>query len=61
MSDTLLTEVSSDEIKTVMAHELGHHVNKDIPLSIVVETVSTVVGLFLASLGLKWGAGQFGQ
>jgi STE24 endopeptidase len=39
---------------------LGHHVNKDIPLSIAFETISTVAGLFLASLALKWGAGSFG-
>jgi STE24 endopeptidase len=60
LGDTLLSEFSADEIETVMAHELGHHVNKDIPLSIAVETVSTVVGLFLSSLVLKWGVAQFG-
>lgn len=60
LGDTLLTSFSTDEIETVLAHELGHHVNKDIPLSIVVETVSTVVSLFLASLALKWGVGYFG-
>lgn len=60
LGDTLLISFSTDEIETVLAHELGHHVNKDIPLSIVVETVSTVVSLFLASLALKWGVGYFG-
>lgn len=60
LGDTLLNEFSADEIETVMAHELGHHVNRDIPLSILVETVSTVVGLFLASLVLRWGVNQFG-
>ncbi len=60
LGDTLLSEFTPDEIETVLAHELGHHVNRDIPLSMVVETVSTVVGLFLASLGLRWGASVFG-
>ena len=60
MGDTLISEFSNDEIETVLAHELGHHVNKDIPLGIVVETISTVVGLFLASLALRWGVNQFG-
>jgi STE24 endopeptidase len=60
LGDTLIEEFSTDEIETVLAHELGHHVNKDIPLSIVIETISTVVGLFLASLALRWGVGQFG-
>lgn len=60
LGDTLLNEFSANEIETVLAHELGHHVNRDIPLSMAVETVSTVVGLFLASLALKWGVGYFG-
>ena len=60
LGDTLIDEFTPDEIETVLAHELGHHVNRDIPLSILVETLSTVLGLFLASLALKWGVNQFG-
>jgi STE24 endopeptidase len=60
LGDTLLKEFTTEEIETVLAHELGHHVNNDVWLSIAVETVSTVVGLWLASLALKWGAGAFG-
>lgn len=60
LGDTLIQEFSPDEIETVLAHELGHHVNKDIPLSIAFETVSTVVGLWLASVALRWGAAAFG-
>jgi STE24 endopeptidase len=43
-----------------MAHELGHQVNHDIPLGIVVESISTLVGLFLAARVLQWGAAAFG-
>lgn len=60
LGDTLLDEFSNDEIETVLAHELGHHVHKDIPIGMVVETVMTVIGLYLASLGLNWGASYFG-
>jgi len=60
LGDTLLTEFSSDEIETVLAHELGHHVHKDIPIGMAIESVMTLVGLYLASLGLNWGAGYFG-
>lgn len=60
LGDTLLNEFTPDEIETVLAHELGHHVHKDIPAGMAVETVITLVGLFLASLGLKWGAAVFG-
>lgn len=60
LGDTLIDEFTPDEIETVLAHELGHHVNKDIPIGIVVESVVTLGGLYLASLGLRWGAATFG-
>jgi len=60
IGDTLLKDFTPEEIETVLAHELGHHVHNDIWLSIAVEALSTVVGLWLASLALRWGAGVFG-
>ena len=60
LGDTLLDSFTPDEIETVLAHELGHHVNRDIPLSIAFETVSTLASLWLASLALGWGVTVFG-
>ena len=60
LGDTLINEFSPDEIETVLAHELGHHVHKDIPILMAFGTVITLVGLYLASLGLNWAAGWFG-
>jgi STE24 endopeptidase len=60
IGDTLLNEFTTDEIETIMAHELGHQVNKDIPLGIVFGSLTTVVGLFLVSLGLNWGTHLLG-
>ncbi len=60
IGDTLLDEFTSDEIETVLAHELGHHVHKDIPWLIGFGTLTTLVGLYLASLGMNWAAGAFG-
>jgi STE24 endopeptidase len=60
LGDTLINEFTPDEIETVLAHELGHHVNRDIPLSIVFGTVSTLVSLYLASLALNWTVEVFG-
>ena len=37
-----------DEIETVMAHELGHHVHKDLTWGIIVQSVLTLLGLWLA-------------
>jgi STE24 endopeptidase len=39
LSDTLLAEYSDDEIEVILAHELAHHVHRDIPLALVLETV----------------------
>ena len=60
LGDTLINEFSTDEIETVLAHELGHHVHRDIPLFITFGAVSTTISLFLASLALNWAIGYFG-
>lgn len=60
LADTLLDEFTDDEIETVLAHELGHHVHGDIPLGILVESLMTLGGLYLAHLGLREGAGVLG-
>jgi len=60
LGDTLLAEFTPDEIETVLAHELGHHVNRDIPVGMAVSSVVTLGGLYLAFLGLRWGAAAFG-
>ncbi len=59
LGDTLLEEFTTDEIETVLAHELGHHVHKDIPVGMLVSSLLTLVGLYLASLGLNWGVEYF--
>jgi STE24 endopeptidase len=59
LGDTLINEFSTDEIETVLAHELGHHVHRDIPLLITFGTLSTTLSLFLASLALNWAIDYF--
>lgn len=60
LGDTLINEFTNDEIETVLAHELGHQVHRDIPIGILVESVITLGGLYLASLILEWGVAVFG-
>jgi STE24 endopeptidase len=60
LGDTLINEFTTDEIETVLAHELGHHVHKDIPFLIGFGTVVTLVGLYLASLAMNWAVFYFG-
>jgi len=59
LGDTLINEFSTDEIETVLAHELGHHVHKDIPFLIAFGTLSTTLSLYLASLALNWAIRYF--
>ena len=60
MGDTLYGTYTPDEIETILAHELGHHVNRDIPLGIAFQTVLTLLGLYLAHLALLAGVQAFG-
>ncbi len=59
LGDTLIKEFTLDEIETVLAHELGHHVHKDIPILIAFGTLSTTLGLFIASLALDYAVSYF--
>ena len=59
LGDTLINEFTLDEIETVLAHELGHHVHKDIPFLIAFGTLSTTLGLFIASLALDYAVSYF--
>jgi STE24 endopeptidase len=59
LGDTLINEFTLDEIETVLAHELGHHVHKDIPFLIAFGTLSTTLSLFIASLALNSAVGYF--
>jgi STE24 endopeptidase len=54
LGDTLINEFTPDEIETVLAHELGHHVHKDIPFLITSGTLLVTLGLFIASLALNY-------
>ncbi|MEP7200075.1 MAG: M48 family metalloprotease, partial [Chloroflexota bacterium] len=60
LGDTLYANFNADEIETILAHELGHHVHHDIPFGIVVQSATTLVGLYLAHLGLLVGVRTFG-
>lgn len=59
LGDTLINEFTADEIETVLAHELGHHIHKDIPFLIVSGTLLTTIGLFIASQALNYAVTFF--
>lgn len=53
LGDTLLQQYSPEEIEVVLAHELGHHMHRDIPKLIAVQAVIVLLAFYLADLTLK--------
>jgi STE24 endopeptidase len=60
LGDTLLSEFTADEVETVLAHELGHHVHGDIVLLIGMGALVTLVGLFIAAQAMAGLVDSFG-
>lgn len=54
VSDTLLAEYSDDEIEVILAHELAHHVRRDIWKGIASEVLLTFGALFVAGRALAF-------
>ncbi len=50
LGDTMLQQFTPDEVETVVAHELGHHVHGDIWKGLLMEMAGIWAGLFL----LQW-------
>ena len=56
VSDTLLAEYSDDEIEVILAHEIAHHVHRDILAGLLAEALLIVTALFVGAgaLALWW-------
>jgi STE24 endopeptidase len=50
LADTLLATFTPSEIRAVVAHELGHHVHRDVPKLMAVQGIVMLVGLALAAV-----------
>ena len=53
LSDTLLQQYTAEEIEVILAHELGHHLHRDIPKLIAVQAAMVLLAFYLADLVLK--------
>jgi STE24 endopeptidase len=60
VSDTLLAVHSDDEIETIFAHELAHHVYGDIWSALALEAALLTLGCYLADYVLSTFASAFG-
>ncbi len=58
--DTLINNFTPDETETVVAHELGHYVNKDVWRFIIIEAVKIFPVLFIIDFVLSSSVGLFG-
>ncbi len=57
VSDTLLAEYSDDEIEVILAHELAHHVHRDILAGLLAEGLLLLAAFFIAATALAiWWA-----
>jgi len=53
IGDTLLQQYAPEEIEVVLAHELGHHLHRDIPKLIAVQAVIFLLAFYLSDVVLK--------
>jgi STE24 endopeptidase len=60
LSDTLLADYSDDEIEVVLAHELAHHVHRDLWRGIAVQTLVLVGGFYVADIVLRAAVDRLG-
>lgn len=60
LSDTLLSDYSEDEIEVILAHELAHHVHRDLWRGIAMQAVVLVGGFYVADVVLRAAAPAVG-
>ena len=49
LGDTLLEQFTPEEIEVVFAHEVGHHVHRHLPKSIVLSVFLSLAGFWLVA------------
>jgi len=58
--DTLLQQFTPEQIESVLAHELGHHVHRDIVRGLAAQAILTFVTFVIADVALRAGARHLG-
>ena len=58
VADTLLENYSPEEIESILAHELGHHVHRHIVKAIAVQVVITFFGFWATAALLRYAVEQ---
>lgn len=61
LGDTLLESFSADEIETVFAHEIGHHVHRHVPKMLLAGIAYSAAGFWLCDRLLGWWTAGWGR
>ena len=61
LNDNLLNRCSPEEIKSVMAHEMGHYVLNHIPKFILTFSLLLFLGFWISNLSFNWILAKFGK
>jgi STE24 endopeptidase len=61
LSDTLLAAHSDEEIEVILAHELAHHVHRDLWTAIALDSVLIAAGFYVADRVLSVGVSVLGM
>jgi STE24 endopeptidase len=54
VSDTLVADYQEDEIEVILAHELAHHVRRDVWRTLALDAAVAGVSLAIADAALRW-------
>ena len=60
LSDTLLQQYTAEEVEVILAHELGHHIHRDIPKLIAVQAAVVLLAFYVSALVLRASLVPFG-
>jgi STE24 endopeptidase len=60
LADTLLQGFSEEEVEAVLAHELGHHVERHVFKGMALQVACTFLGFYLVRIVLMRFGGDFG-
>jgi STE24 endopeptidase len=58
--DTLVQHFTAEEVESVLAHEMGHHVHRDIWRGLIVQGLVTIAMLLVANWLLRVGSARLG-
>jgi len=52
--DTLTSSMTTDEIEAVIAHEMGHNIQKHTQKQLMLSTIMTILSFYILAMALAW-------